>query len=150
MVKKCKANFEKAGIRRSFEIQQGDLNKGVIIKNASVVVMCLTLQFIRPLNRINLVQEIQRQLNENGCLILVEKVLGEDSMLNRMFIKYYYDMKRRNQYSDMEIAQKREALENVLIPYRLSENMDMLAKCGFRYTEIFFKWYNFTGIVAVK
>lgn len=150
MVKKCTANFQKAGVTRGYEIQQGDLNKGVIIKNASVVVMCLTLQFIRPLNRVYLVKEIQRQMNDNGCFILVEKVLGEDSLLNRLFIKYYYDMKRRNHYSEMEIAQKREALENVLIPYRLSENIDMLAKCGFRYSEIFFKWYNFTGIVAVK
>jgi len=150
MIKQCTENFRKVRMTRTFEVQHGDLNKGVIIKNASMVVMCLTLQFIRPLNRISLIQEIQRQLNDNGCFILVEKVLGEDSMLNRMFIKYYYEMKRRNHYSDLEISQKREALENVLIPYRLSENMVMLSKCGFRFTEIFFKWYNFTGIIAVK
>ena len=54
--------------------------------------------------------DIYRGLQENGALIIVEKVLGEDSMFNRLFIKYYYDMKRRNQYNEMEIAQKREAL----------------------------------------
>jgi len=86
----------------------------------------------------------------NGCLILVEKVLGEDSLFNRLFIKYYYDFKKRNHYSELEISQKREALENVLIPYKLNENLDLLANCGFKYREVFFKWYNFSGIVAVK
>ena len=82
--------------------------------------------------------------------ILVEKVLGEDSLFNRLFIKYYYDLKRRNGYSDLEIAQKREALENVLVPYKLLENREMLIRAGFRYCDVFFKWYNFTGLIAVK
>jgi tRNA (cmo5U34)-methyltransferase len=150
MVKKCIANFEAAGVQRPFDIVVADLNKGVAIENASVVVMCLTLQFIRPLYRERLVTDICRQINENGCFIMVEKVLGEDSLLNRLFIKYYYDMKRRQHYSDLEISQKREALENVLIPYRLSENLELLRHCGFRYAEVFFKWYNFSGLIAVK
>ena len=127
-----------------------DLNQGVEIENASVVVMCLTLQFIRPLYREKLVEEIHRQMNENGCLILIEKVLGEDSLFNRQFIKYYDDFKRRNHYNDLEIAQKREALENVLIPYKLMENRELLLRRGFRYVETFFKWYNFCGMIAVK
>jgi hypothetical protein len=45
--------------------------------------------------------------------------LAEDSLFNRDFIEYYYDYKRRNSYSEMEISQKREALENVLVPYKL-------------------------------
>ncbi|MBA2407555.1 MAG: carboxy-S-adenosyl-L-methionine synthase CmoA [Chitinophagales bacterium] len=150
MVQQCRQNFDKAGITRPFEIIASDLNKGILIENASVVVMCLTLQFIRPLYREQLVADICRQINENGCFIMVEKVLGEDSLLNRLFIKYYYDMKRRHHYSEMEISQKREALENVLIPYRLSENIELLHRSGFRYAEVFFKWYNFAGLIAVK
>jgi tRNA (cmo5U34)-methyltransferase len=50
----------------------------------------------------------------------------------------------------MEISQKREALENVLIPYKLSENNLMLREAGFSHVEVFFKWYNFAGMVAVK
>lgn len=150
MVKQCKENFTKAGISRKFDIRNHDLNTGVTLTNASVVVMCLTLQFIRPLYRERLIQQVFEQMNDNGCLILVEKVLGEDSLFNRLFIEYYYDFKRRNNYNDMEIAQKREALENVLIPYKLLENREMLLNNGFRYCEVFFKWYNFTGIVAIK
>ncbi|MEQ9442069.1 MAG: carboxy-S-adenosyl-L-methionine synthase CmoA [Cyclobacteriaceae bacterium] len=150
MLEKCRTNFQEAGVKRTFDLQSANLNQGISMEPASVAIMCLTLQFVRPLFRERLVQDIYRQLNENGCLILVEKVLGEDSLFNRLFINYYYDMKRRHQYSEMEISQKREALENVLIPYKLGENITLLNACGFRYCEVFFKWYNFCGIVAVK
>ena len=150
MLDKCRANFEQAGVTRDFELVATDLNQGVSLNAASVAIMCLTLQFVRPLYRERLVQDIYRQLDTDGCLILVEKVLGEDSLFNRLFIKYYYDMKRRHHYSEMEISQKREALENVLIPYKLGENQALLAATGFRYHEVFFKWYNFCGIIAVK
>ena len=87
---------------------------------------------------------------QGGAVIIIEKILAEDSTFNRAFIKYYYDMKRRNNYSEMEISQKREALENVLIPYKLSENIMMLREAGFNQVETFFKWYNFSGFIAKK
>jgi len=127
-----------------------DLNAGCTIENASVVVLNLTLQFIRPLYRDRLLRTIHDGLNENGCVILVEKVLGKDSLFNRLFIKYYYDMKRRNDYTDLEIAQKREALENVLIPYRIDENFELLKRNGFGSVDMFYKWYNFAGFAGVK
>lgn len=150
MLFQCQSNFEKVGMTRDYELVLGDLNSGVSINNASVVIMCLTLQFVRPLYRNELIKSIYDQMNENTCLILVEKTLGEESLFNRLFIKYYYDFKRRNHYSDLEIANKREALENVLIPYKLMENRELLIKTGFSNCEVFFKWYNFSGIVAVK
>lgn len=150
MLKKCDKKLQENGIKRKYELNYADLNQGIAIENASVVNLCLTLQFIRPLNRERLVQQIYDGMNDNGCLILTEKVLGEDSLFNRLFIKYYYDMKRRHNYSDMEISQKREALENVLIPYKLEENKELLKKCGFKLVDVFFKWYNFCGIIAVK
>ena len=89
-------------------------------------------------------------MNHNGCLILVEKVLGEHSTFNRLFIDHYYAMKKRKGYSEIEISQKREALENVLVPYQLDENLRFLRRCGFNHVDVFFKWYNFCGIVAIK
>jgi len=150
MLERCARKLEEAGFTRPHELVCADLEKGVQIHNASVVMMILTLQFIRPLNRDRLMADVYRGLNENGALILIEKVLGEDSMFNRLFIGYYYDQKRRNGYSEMEIVQKREALENVLIPYKLLENRELLLRTGFRYVDVFFKWYNFCGMVAVK
>ena len=124
MLDKCKQKLAEHNFSREHTLVCADLNQGIDIENASVVIMVLTLQFVRPLKRDNLIRSILKGLNEKGCLILVEKVLGEDSVFNRLFIKYYYDFKKRNGYSELEIAQKREALENVLIPYKLLENRE--------------------------
>ncbi len=150
MLVKCGDKLAQHGFDRPHELRYADLDAAVHVENASLALMILTLQFIRPLNREKLMADIFRGLNQNGCFLMVEKVLGEDSMFNRMFIKYYYDFKRAHGYSDLEITQKREALENVLIPYQLRENRELLLRTGFRYVDVFFKWYNFCGIVAVK
>jgi tRNA (cmo5U34)-methyltransferase len=150
MLEKCDAKLRESGMDRAYELRCADLDDGVRLEGASVVLLILTLQFVRPLNRDRLIADIYRGLRPNGCLLLVEKVLGEDSLLNRLFIRYYYDLKRRNGYSELEITQKREALENVLVPYKLLENREILIRTGFRYADVFFKWYNFCGMVAVK
>lgn len=150
MLARCHDNLKAAGIERQFELIHADLNRGFKIENASVVVLCLTLQFIRPLYRVKLLEQIRTGMIDGGCLILVEKILAEESSLNRNFIKYYYDFKKGNNYTEIEISQKREALENVLVPYKLSEDMEMLTAAGFSHAEVFFKWYNFAGMIAFK
>lgn len=150
MLEKCNTKLQEAGFTRPYDLQVADLNVSVEIENASVVLLCLTLQFVRPIYREKLLKSIVKGMVPGGVLIIVEKILAEESLFNRDFIKYYYDMKRRHHYSDMEIAQKREALENVLIPYKMSENILMLKEAGFGHCEIFFKWYNFSGIIAKK
>lgn len=150
MLAKAREKLAASGVDRSVDLRVVDLDQGAPVENASLVMLILTLQFIRPLNRDRLMQDIFRGMNAQGCLLLVEKVLGEDSLFNRLFIKYYYEMKRRHGYSEMEISKKREALENVLIPYKLLENRELLLRTGFRSVDVFFKWYNFCGIIAVK
>ena len=150
MLDKCKSKLLELGFSRPYELRCADLAQGVKIENASVVVLCLTLQFVRPVYREQVLKNIYDGLNPGGVLILVEKILAEESNFNRDFIKYYYNYKRRNNYSELEISQKREALENVLVPYKLSENIALLRDKGFAHCEVFFKWHNFTGLVAVK
>ncbi|MFN4315405.1 MAG: carboxy-S-adenosyl-L-methionine synthase CmoA [Chitinophagaceae bacterium] len=150
MLSKCDAKLKEQGFTRPYDLRCADLNQGVAIENASVVVLCLTLQFVRPIYREKLVRDIYKGLRPGGALILIEKILAEESRFNRDFIRYYYNYKRRNQYSELEISQKREALENVLIPYKLSENISLLRDQGFDHCEVFFKWYNFAGLIATK
>jgi tRNA (cmo5U34)-methyltransferase len=150
MLDKCRSKLNEAGFSRPFELRVADLNSHVAINNASVVLLCLTLQFVRPIYREKLLKSIYNGLVSGGVLILVEKTLTENSAFNRDFIKYYYNYKRRNNYSDIEITQKREALENILIPYKLSENIALLRDTGFAHCEVFFKWYNFSGLIAYK
>jgi len=150
MLDKCKSKLMEIGFSRPYELRCADLGQGIKIENASVVVLCLTLQFVRPIYRERLLKDIYNGLNPGGVLILVEKILTEENNFNRDFINYYYNYKRRNNYSELEISQKREALENVLVPYKLSENITLLRDQGFAHCEVFFKWYNFAGLVAVK
>ena len=150
MLNRARAKLQPATAHRPVELLCLDLERGVPVRDASLVVMILTLQFIRPLRREAVIADIAKGLVERGALILVEKVLGGNSLVNRLFIEHYYDFKRRNGYSDMEIAQKREALENVLVPYHDAENRELLLRNGFRHCELFFRWYNFCGILAIK
>lgn len=150
MLAKAEQKVKSMGINRVMEFQNADLHQGFFVDNASVISMILTLQFVRPLYRERITKMFYDGLNDNGALILIEKLTSEDTIFNRLFIDHYYDFKRRNGYSETEIAKKREALENVLIPYRLDENAELLKEAGFRKVEPFFRWYNFCGIIAVK
>jgi tRNA (cmo5U34)-methyltransferase len=150
MLERCRAKLAELRIAHAIELKYGDLDEGIELNDASVVFLVLTLMFVRPLNREKLMRQIHAGMRDDGCLLIVEKVLGNGSLFNRLFIERYYACKRRMGYSELEIAQKREALENVLIPYRLEENRELLLSAGFRQVDVFFKWYNFAGFVAVK
>ena len=150
MLDQARQKISQQGMDRDHELICADLNDDIEITNASFVIMNLTLQFIRPVRRHRIMTNIANGMTPGGCMVVVEKVLSKDSKVNRSFIKYYYDFKQRNGYSQMEIAQKREALENVLIPYRLEEDYELFLNSGFTFCDVFFKWYNFCGIIAVK
>lgn len=139
-----------ASASRPIEFILADFEEPLQLQQASVILMILTLQFVRPLRREQVAQMICDALPHQGAFILVEKVVSASGLFNRLFIKHYYDYKKRNGYSELEISQKREALENVLIPYRLEENLALLKQAGFRKSEVFFRWYNFCGIAATK
>jgi len=120
------------------------------LEQASVVIMNYTLQFIRPLHRDKVVRNIFEGLLPGGIFILSEKVLEDHNQISRLFIDMYYRFKRRQGYSELEISQKRERLENVLVPYKISELREILTNVGFAEVEIFFKWNNFTSLIAIK
>lgn len=118
---------------------------------ASVFLMNWTLQFVRPIDRLPLVEKIYRALKPGGALFLSEKILSSSSHLNRMYIQHYLDYKKiSGRYSDEENQRKREALENVLIPYRNEENLTLLKQAGFKLVDTCFRWLNFTCLVAIK
>jgi len=60
----------------------------------------------------NIIRDIFAGLHEKGCLLPIKKVLGNDSIFNSLFFKFYYEMKKREDYSALEIARKRETLKN--------------------------------------
>jgi tRNA (cmo5U34)-methyltransferase len=150
MLAKARAKLEDGNFTRPYNLIEADLHALPTPENASVVTMILTLMFVRPVFRQRFLNRLYAGLNPGGCLILVEKLTIANSMLNRLFIDNYYAYKKRSGYSEVEITRKREALENVLIPYRYDENKAMLQEAGFKCVEEFFRWYNFCGIIAIK
>jgi tRNA (cmo5U34)-methyltransferase len=153
MLDQSGAKLKHAGLDARIELRYADMNgalDSMPMELASVVTMCWTLQFVRPLHRDNLVRHVYDSLVDNGVLIVTEKVLTASGPMNKFFIDFYYDYKRRNGYSELEISRKREALENVLIPYRVEENLELFRRNGFEIVETFFQWYNFAGFLCVK
>ncbi len=119
-------------------------------KEADVFISNYTLQFIRPLVREELVKKIVSSLKKEGVFIFSEKVISHHSKLNKELIECYYDFKKEQGYSEYEIAQKREALENILVPYSEEENIKMALNCGFSHCEVVFRWANFATFIAIK
>ena len=127
-----------------------DLNNPFQITEASLVLCMFTLQFLKPSSRPQLLKEIFRGLREGGALVLVEKVLGVTPRIDEMWTDLHDDMKRRNRISDYDIITKRRSLRGVLKAASLEDNLNLLRQAGFEETDIFFKWYNWAGIVAIK
>jgi tRNA (cmo5U34)-methyltransferase len=120
------------------------------ISNASVVVLNFTLQFIAPARRQALMQKIADGMRPGGILILSEKIRFPADDLNELFIDLYHQFKRAQGYSEMEVAQKRTALENVLIPETIDAHKNRLSQVGFRSCDVWFQCFNFTSMVAVR
>ncbi len=128
-----------------------DLAQLPALPSCHAVILNWALQFVRPIGRETLLNTIYNGLAGGGVLLLSEKILADDTQLNRLYIEHYLQFKTsQGGYSDAENQRKREALENVLIPYRLDENYALLARAGFRHIDTYFRWFNFVCIIAVK
>jgi len=114
------------------------------------IVANYTLQFIRPIQRVSLVKKIYDSLENGGVFLFSEKVVFDEKKLDKIMIDIYYDHKKAQGYSTYEIAKKREALENVLVPYTISENIQMCKEAGFSKINTVFQWANFVTFIAYK
>ena len=97
-----------------------------------------------------LLQKIYNALTEGGILIVSEKMTSHHRILDRQMIERYVRYKQEQGYTKTEISKKREALENVLVPFSLEENIAMLKDIGFSGIEVLFKWVNFGTLIAKK
>ena len=117
---------------------------------ASVTLSILTLQFIPPEYRQQVVQRMYAHTLPGGACIIVEKLLGSSAAIDTMMVDAYYALKADNGYSTEQIQLKRAALEGVLMPLTAQWNEDLLRMAGFRQIDCFWRWMNFAGWVAIK
>jgi len=119
-------------------------------READVFIANYTLQFVRPPVREELVKTLFNVLRPGGVFLFSEKVVCAEKRLDKQMIECYYDFKKAQGYSEYEIMHKREALENVLIPYTEQENREMALRCGFSHCETLLRWANFATFIAIK
>jgi tRNA (cmo5U34)-methyltransferase len=124
--------------------------QAVDIENASVVVMNFTLQFIAVEARQALIERIYQGLKPGGVLILSEKLAFDDQNQSDFLVDAHHDFKRDNGYSDLEISQKRTALEKVMIPETLACHQQRLVDAGFTFSSVWFQCFNFASMMAIK
>lgn len=131
------------------ELLQADVCD-VGFSNASFVVLNLTLQFVALERRPELLRSICQGLIPGGALLISEKICFEDVHQQRLLGELHHDFKRANGYSDLEIAQKRTAIENVLVPETIEMHCQRLRDAGFQQIVPWFQCFNFASILAVK
>lgn len=120
------------------------------LSNASVTTLNFTLQFIAPEQRLGLLTRIAEATRPGGVLILSEKVRFESETEQKIQTRLHHDFKRANGYSDLEISQKRSALEQVLIPETLADHKARLEAAGFSQVMVWYQCFNFVSMLAFK
>jgi len=147
MVKKCQRNL--SGKVDNFEIVCADIND-ISIENASIVVLNLTLQFVDVEKRSKLIKKIYDGLVAGGALIISEKIHFDDKENQKQLARLHLDFKRANGYSELEIANKRQSLENILVTESKKAHVERLKLGGFRESNCYFQCLNFASFLSVK
>ena len=117
--------------------------------NSSVITAMLSLQFIQKNDRKKLLNKIYKEINDDGCLFIVEKIKSEIPDIHDIYNDLYYDFKRNN-LDDNDILDKNQSLRGIMKPLTLSENIENLRNVGFEKIDVFMKYNNFVGIMAIK
>lgn len=149
MIKSCGEIIGRSGPGLPVDLVEADICQ-VPVHNASVVVLNFTFQFVPPAQRDELIQRIYDGLRPGGALILSEKVVFAPAELDALLVTLHHDFKRANGYSDLEISQKRTALENVLIAETVPQHQLRLRQAGFTTAVVWFQAFNFVSLLAIK
>lgn len=149
MVERCRAHIQAYHSDVPVEIHCADIRE-VEIKNASMVVLNFTLQFLPRRDRLALLDKIYQGLNPNGIVVLSEKFTFENTQMNELLIDLHHTFKRANGYSELEVSQKRTALENVMLTDSIETHKIRLKNAGFSQVELWFQCFNFGSMIAIK
>jgi tRNA (cmo5U34)-methyltransferase len=147
MIEQCGKNL--SGTEANIQYICDDI-ENIQFENASLIVLNLTLQFINPKNRSDLIERIFKSLLPGGALIISEKIIHENEEINKSLISLHESFKRENGYSETEIAQKRKAIEDVLIPESIEQHLKRLSDAGFKKPLVQMQCINFASFLAVK
>lgn len=149
MLERCRHYIELDNEHTQVDLVNMDINQ-IAFKPSSVVTLNFTLQFIEPAQRAVLLRKIYEALIPGGVLILSEKICFDDTDEQNTLENLHWDFKKANGYSDLEVSQKRSALEQVLLPDTLEAHKVRLASAGFKSSHLWYQCFNFMSLIAVK
>lgn len=149
MVERCRRHLSAFKANTPVEVIEADI-RHIEIKNASLVVLNFTLQFLEPEDRQQLLNNIYQGLRPGGALVLSEKLSFEDQTIGDLLFDMHHDFKRANGYSELEISQKRSMLENVMLTDSIEVHQRRLRLAGFAHSGLWFQCFNFASLVALK
>lgn len=149
MLERCRSIIDTDTHGTAVELVCANL-EDINIEDASVVVLNFTLQFVPVDIREEIIHRIYEGLRPGGIMVLSEKVTFEDPHLDELNIELHHEFKRANGYSDLEIAQKRAAIEQVLLPETLTTHKQRISHAGFSSCDVWFQCFNFASLVALK
>lgn len=149
MIEQFKRHLTAKPDKADIEIVLADI-RDIEIKQASVVVLNFTLQFIPVADRLEFLTRVYQGLLPGGILILSEKLSFADEKQQQLQTDMHHLFKKAQGYSHLEISQKRSALENVLIPETFVQHQQRLLQAGFSSAEVWFQYFNFASIIALK
>ncbi|TKF24115.1 carboxy-S-adenosyl-L-methionine synthase CmoA [Vibrio genomosp. F6] len=149
MVERCKLHVNAYRSDTPVTVLEADIRE-IEIEDASVVVLNFTLQFLSPEDRSALLKKIYAGLRPGGILIVSEKYVFENETSNELLIDLHHDFKRANGYSELEVSQKRSAIENVMRPDSIQVHKDRFKDIGFSSYEVWFQCFNFGSMFAIK
>lgn len=149
MILACRKRLKEQNILDRITLIHDDI-ENIEIKKASVIVSNFTLQFIQRSKRDYLIQNIYNGLEDDGVFVLSEKIRAPEDAVDAFLIDHYHGYKKTNGYSNEEVARKRNALENVLVPDTITEWKARLRSAGFTETHVWFQCFNFISMIAIK
>lgn len=149
MIEKCSQHINAFNYGHCIELQQGDLINANM-KTCDLVVINFTLQFVEPSQRQSIINKVYKHLKPGGMLILSEKVKHSNSDVDNFLIELHHNFKRENGYSDLEISQKRSALEDVMKLDTIETHKSRLSEAGFSALTVWYQQFNFLSLIAIK
>ena len=149
MVARCKTNLAENGGPVPIDVRLQNM-LDTRIENASVVVLNFTLQFLDREQRQTLINQVSAGMRSGGILVISEKVCFEDQQEQSDQTVWHHDFKRAQGYSELEIAQKRNALEDVLRPDTEGAHFKRLLEAGFSRPRRWFQCFSFASYIAFK
>lgn len=149
MIERCKQYIAQDSATIPVDVQLANM-QDISYEQASIVVLNFTLQFLAKEQRFDLLKRICDGMIPGGALVLSEKIAFPDDEEQQLLTELHHGFKRSRGYSELEVAQKRSALENVLIPESLNDHRERLLKAGFHKVTLWFQCFNFVSILAEK